>query len=71
MGTVTGGDFQRDWLAVLAQVEAEESVELTWADRLVIEMRPVPAPRGKRPYDLATGEFTVPDDTHDPMWDHL
>lgn len=67
MSTVTLEELQRDPAAVVRRVEAGEAVMVTRADRPFIEMRPVPAPHGKRPYGLAAGEFTVPDDINDPM----
>lgn len=65
MSTVTLEELQHDPLAVIQRVEAGEAVTVTRADRPVIEMRPVP--KGKRPYGLAAGEFTVPDDINDPL----
>jgi antitoxin (DNA-binding transcriptional repressor) of toxin-antitoxin stability system len=67
MSTVTLEELQHDPLAVIRRVEAGESVVVTRADRPVAELRPFPARAGKRPYALAAGEFTVPDDINDPI----
>jgi antitoxin (DNA-binding transcriptional repressor) of toxin-antitoxin stability system len=66
MCSVTLEELQSNPLAVIDRVEAGESVVLTRADQPVAELRPLPARKGKRPFGLAAGQFTVPDDINDP-----
>lgn len=68
MSTVTLHELERDPLALLARVEAGESIVVTRDDTPVAELRPVAGPRpGLRPYGLAKGEFMVPDDFDNPL----
>lgn len=68
MSSVSHQDLQRDPLGLLRRVEAGESIVVTRGDRPVAELRPVaPTPAGPRPYGLAAGEFTVPDDFNAPL----
>jgi antitoxin (DNA-binding transcriptional repressor) of toxin-antitoxin stability system len=67
MSTVTLEELQQNPLAVIQRVEAGEAVVVTRADRPVAELRPIPARKGKRPFGLAAGLFTVPDDINDPL----
>jgi antitoxin (DNA-binding transcriptional repressor) of toxin-antitoxin stability system len=64
MSTVTLEELQQNPLAVIQRVEAGEAVVVTRANQSVAELRPVS--KGKRPYGLAAGEFTVPDDINAP-----
>jgi antitoxin (DNA-binding transcriptional repressor) of toxin-antitoxin stability system len=66
MITVTLEELQSNPLAVIERVESGESVVLTRADQPVAELRPLPTRQGKRPFGLAAGLFTVPDDINDP-----
>jgi prevent-host-death family protein len=54
--------------ALLDQVERGETVTITRRNEAVAELRPVKAAaRGQRPWGLAKGEFTVPDDFNDAL----
>lgn len=66
MSTVTLQDLTRDPTAVLARVEAGEHLVVVRDGRSVAELRPV-APA--RPFGLAAGAFTVPDDFDAPLTD--
>jgi prevent-host-death family protein len=68
MSTVSLQELQRDPLAYLSRAEAGESILVTRDNRPVVELRPVAAPRlTPRPYGLAAGTFTVPDDFDAPL----
>lgn len=72
MSTVTLQDLQRDPLGVFLRVQAGESLVVTRDDRPIAELRPVTGPRvSPRPYGLARGEFTVPDDFDAPLPDDV
>lgn len=63
METISLQDLQRDPAGVLHRVEAGERLIVSREGRPVAEIRPVAPPaRGPRPYGLAAGAFTVPDD---------
>lgn len=68
MNTVSVQELQRDPLALLGRVEAGEHLIVTQGDRPVAELRPVASPpAGPRPFGLAAGQFTVPDDFDAPL----
>lgn len=68
MSTVSLQDLQRDPLAYLRRVEGGESILVTRDSLPVIELRPIaPSPSAPRPFGLAKGEFTVPDDFDSPL----
>lgn len=61
-------DLQRDPQSILDRVEAGERVVVSRDGRPVAELRKIePAAREPRPFGLAAGEFTVPDDFDDPL----
>lgn len=64
MSTVTFQDLTRDPAGLLARVEAGEHLVVVRDGRSVAELRPVPPPR---PFGLAAGQFTVPDDFDAPL----
>jgi len=59
MNTVSLRDLQRDTLAILCRAQAGESLLVVHGGQPIAELRPPPV---GRPYGLAAGEFTVPDD---------
>ena len=68
MSTVSLQELQRDPAALLDRVEAGEHLVVVREGRPVAELRPVaPARPGPRPFGLAAGEFTVPDDFDAPL----
>jgi antitoxin (DNA-binding transcriptional repressor) of toxin-antitoxin stability system len=68
MSTISVQEIQRDPLAFLNRLEAGESFLVVRDDRPVAEVKPVPGPAGqRRPFGLAAGEFTVPDDLDSPL----
>lgn len=72
MSTVSLQELERDPAGLLSRVEAGESIVLTRDDRPVAELRPVAKqPRAPRPFGLAAGQFTVPDDFDAPLPDDV
>lgn len=68
MSTVPQQELERDPLALLRRAEAGETIVLTREGLPVAELRPAPPPRTTpRPFGLAAGEFTVPDDFDAPL----
>jgi antitoxin (DNA-binding transcriptional repressor) of toxin-antitoxin stability system len=68
MNTISVQELQRDPLTYLNRAEAGESILVTRDKRPIAELRPVAAPRSTpRPFGLAAGEFTVPDDFDAPL----
>src|SRR5687767_6622200 len=72
MSTVSFQDLQQDPASFLARVEAGEHFVVVRGGRPVAELRPVaPASPGPRPFGLAAGAFTVPDDFDAPLPDDV
>ncbi len=72
MSTVSVQDLQNDPLALLKRVQAGEHILVVEQNRPVAEIRPVPAARPTpRPFGLAAGAFTVPDDFDAPLPDDI
>ena len=72
MNTVSLQDFQLDPLKLVCRVEAGESILLTRGNLPVVELRPVAAaPLVARPYGLAAGAFTVPEDFNTPLPENI
>jgi len=70
MSTISLQALLRDPDGVLDRVEAGERVVISREGRPVAELRRIePAAREPRPYGLAAGEFTVPDDFDYPLPD--
>jgi antitoxin (DNA-binding transcriptional repressor) of toxin-antitoxin stability system len=68
MSTVSVQDFQQNPSALLDRVEAGEHLVVLRGDQPVAELRPVAAAHcGPRPFGLAAGAFTVPDDFDAPL----
>jgi antitoxin (DNA-binding transcriptional repressor) of toxin-antitoxin stability system len=68
MSTVSPRDLAHDAAALLARVEAGEHIVVVRAGRPVAEIRPISPPHAaSRPYGLAAGTFTVPDDFDSPL----
>ena len=66
--TIPQRELRNDVSAVLRRVEAGEEFVVTVSGRPVAELRPAPPPRTTpRPFGLAAGEFTVPDDFDAPL----
>jgi prevent-host-death family protein len=68
MSTVSVQDFQQNPAALLDRVEAGEHLLVVRGGRPVAELRPVAVVDvGPRPFGLAAGAFTVPDDFDAPL----
>jgi prevent-host-death family protein len=59
--------------ALLDRVEKGETIVITRHNRPVAELRPAGPPKTQklRPWGLAKGQFTVPDDFNDPLPEDL
>ncbi|MBI3464230.1 MAG: type II toxin-antitoxin system Phd/YefM family antitoxin [Planctomycetes bacterium] len=69
MTTVSVSEIQRDLLGYLRLVEAGETLVILQDDRPVAEIRPVPTSlKQPRPFGLCAGEFTVPPDFDQPLF---
>jgi antitoxin (DNA-binding transcriptional repressor) of toxin-antitoxin stability system len=72
MSTVSLKELQQDPEALLDRVEAGERLVIVRGGHPVAELRPLPATQtGRRPFGLAAGEFTVPDDFDAPLPDEI
>jgi antitoxin (DNA-binding transcriptional repressor) of toxin-antitoxin stability system len=72
MTTVSIHDIQRDPLGCLRRVEGGETLVVLRDAQPVAEIKPVSPPSGQpRPFGLAAGQFTVPDDFDSPLPDEL
>ena len=61
-------ELAQDPAALLDRVAAGEHIVVVRGGRPVAELRPVAAPDGaSRPFGLAAGTFTVPDDFDSPL----
>ena len=68
MSTVSPQELAHDAAALLARVEAGEHIIVVRGGRPVAEIRPLsPPPPASRPFGLAAGTFTVPDDFDGPL----
>ena len=72
MSTISVEDIRRDPKSFLERVESGESMLVVKGEQLVAEVKPVTAAEtGLRPYALAAGQFTVPDDFDHPLPDDV
>lgn len=72
MTTITKDEMQREAAKVLDRVREGETFLVMDADRPIAEISPVGASQpGPRPFGLAAGEFTVPDDFDAPLPDDV
>lgn len=72
MSTISLQDLQRDPNGVLDRVEAGERVVVSREGRPVAELRRIEPPAPKpRPFGLAAGAFTVPEDFDAPLPDEI
>ena len=70
--TITLDDVLKHTRRVLDRVESGDTLVVTRADEPIVELRPLRQARvGLRPYGLAAGRLTVPDDFDDPLPDDL
>ena len=69
MATITLRDLQQDPGALLDRVQAGERLVVARDGRPVAELRPLAqaSTGGPRPFGLAAGEFSVPDDFDAPL----
>jgi len=64
-------DVKRDPEGVLHRVREGETLVITERDRPIAEIRPVESVGRPRPFGLAAGTFTVPDDFDEPLPDDV
>ena len=75
MRNVSVEEIERDLHDLLERVRSGETLIIYEADRPLAEVRPLAPPpageEGLRPYGLAQGQFTVPDDFDEPLPDEI
>ncbi len=72
MSTISIQEILRDPAGFLLRVKTGEAILVTDGLHAVAEVKPLAAsPTGQRPWGLAAGEFTVPDDFDAPLSDEL
>lgn len=72
MKTVSLKELQRDPNALLDRVETGEHIVIVRDGHPAAELRPLPRIQpGPRPFGLAAGELTVPDDFDAPLLDEV
>lgn len=73
MSTITLQELAANAAGLIERINAGESVTIEREGQPVAEVRPAAAPRRTtpRPYGLAAGEFTVPDDFDAPLPDDI
>jgi antitoxin (DNA-binding transcriptional repressor) of toxin-antitoxin stability system len=72
MTNISPQEMANDPAALLDRVEAGERVLVVRGGRAVAELRPIPQPQSSlRPFGLAAGAFSVPDDFDTPLPDSL
>jgi antitoxin (DNA-binding transcriptional repressor) of toxin-antitoxin stability system len=70
MTNISPQEMASDPAALLDRVEAGERVLVVRGGRAVAELRPIPQPQSSlRPFGLAAGAFSVPDDFDAPLPD--
>lgn len=68
MSNISPQELAHDAAALLDRVAAGERIVVIRGGRPVAELRPVAPPHGtSRPFGLAAGTFTVPDDFDSPL----
>jgi antitoxin (DNA-binding transcriptional repressor) of toxin-antitoxin stability system len=68
MNTIPIQEVQRDPLGCIRRVEEGETLVILRDERPVAEIKPVmPLERRPRPFGLAAGQFTVPEDFDLPL----
>ena len=68
MSNISPQELAHDAAALLDRVEAGEHIVVIRGGRPVAELRPVAPPHAAaRPFGLAAGTFTVPDDFDSPL----
>ncbi|MBD2297402.1 type II toxin-antitoxin system Phd/YefM family antitoxin [Nostoc sp. FACHB-190] len=68
MQKITVDEIQQNSLKYLNQVETGESFIIIQAGKEIAELKPIQnTNKQRRPFDLCTGEFTVPDDFDAPL----
>ena len=68
MTNINLAQLAQDPVTLLDRVEAGESIIVMREGRAVAELRPIATPQSQpRPFGLAAGSFTVPDDFDAPL----
>ena len=68
MLSVDINEMQRDLLNCLSRVRAGETVVIVQEGSPIMELKPIAAAEiNRRPFGLAAGEFSVPDDFDAPL----
>jgi len=72
MSTISVQEIQRDPADFLHRLAAGEAILVLDGERPVAEVKPLAAhASSQRPWGLAAGEFTVPDDFDSPLPDEM
>lgn len=72
MSNISLQELAHDPAALLDRVEAGKHIVVIRGGRPVAELRPVASPHlVSRPYELAAGSFSVPDDFDSPLPAHI
>jgi prevent-host-death family protein len=72
MSNVSLQDLAHDPAGLLDRVEAGERIVVVRGGRPVAELRPIASvPSAPRPFGLAAGTFTVPEDFDSPLPDDI
>jgi len=72
MSNISLRELAHNPAALLDRVEAGERIVVVRGGRPVAELLPIaPLPVAPRPFGLAAGTFTVPDDFDSPLPDHI
>ena len=68
MSTISIEDVRRDPMGFVDRMEKGESLLVVRGKQPLAEVKPIPQGEGEpRPYGLAAGEFTVPEDFDHPL----
>ncbi|HJT31996.1 MAG TPA: hypothetical protein VJ783_08065 [Pirellulales bacterium] len=72
MTQISVQEIERDPLGFVRHIEAGESLLVVRGDVAIAKIQPVSPVRNlPRPFGLAAGEFTVPDDFDQPLPDEI
>lgn len=71
MLTITVDEIQRDLITYLQRVAAGETLLITQSNKPFAEIKPVINSQQARPWELAAGDFRLPDDFDAPLPDDV
>lgn len=64
-------DIKEDFLHYLQQIDLDETILITEADKPVAELKRISDAATVRPFGLCEGEFVVPDDFDEPLPENI